>query len=106
MSRFILRISPGCRDPRPRAPAPRLTRAARPSARGHLRDVRHLRVVLTAPVGDVLEPEEVELDGEPVRVRDENLVEIGFGQGSRPELDAALLEAPDEAPGFAGQEGD
>src|SRR5262249_35839380 len=76
------------------------------SAPGHRRNLGHPRVVLAAPVRDVLEPEEVQLDGEPVGIGDEDLVQVGFRQRARPDLDSPLLETPDERPRLAGQEGD
>src|SRR2546426_2029593 len=72
----------------------------------HAGDLGHLRVVLAAPVLNVFEPEEIELDREPVRVLDEDLVEIELRQRARLELEAPLLETADEAAGLGGQEGD
>src|SRR5436309_2096271 len=53
---------------------------------------RHLRVVLPAPVGRLGDAEEIELDGEAVRILDEELVELRLGEIPRPEGNADRLK--------------
>src|SRR2546426_27531 len=72
----------------------------------HAGDLGHLRVVLAAPVLNVFEPEEIELDGEPVRVLDEDLVQIELRKRARLELETSRLESPDETAGLGGEECD
>src|SRR6266705_1431698 len=72
----------------------------------HAGDLGHLRVVLAAPVLNVFQPEEIELDREPVRVLDEDLVQIELRERARLELEAPRLESADETAGLGGQECD
>src|SRR5206468_818557 len=79
---------------------------ARVRSCAHAGDLGHLRVVLAAPVRDVLHADEVELDREAVRVLDEDLIRVEVREGARLEVHATLLDAPDEVAGLGGQDGD
>src|SRR3989475_3891038 len=52
----------------------------------------HFRVVPPAPVGPLGDAEEIELDGEAVRILDEELVELRLGEIPRPEGNADRLK--------------
>src|SRR6266699_1595898 len=70
------------------------------------RGARHLRVVLAAPVGRLGDAEEIELDGEAVRILDEELVELRLGEIARTAGNTERLEVFHELVGIGRKEGD
>src|SRR5256885_10425966 len=94
-----------------RVPARRRTRrrrrsSARAGSRLRLRDSRHAGVILAAAAplrlfGNALE---IELDGEPVGVLDEHLVEVEFGKVTPPRRAAGVLEPLGNRPGIGSEE--
>src|SRR5260221_2213477 len=74
--------------------------------RFHGRGARHLRVVLAAPVGRLGDAEEIELDGEAVRIPDEKLVELRLGEIPRTAGNTERLEVFHELVGLGREESD